>query len=52
MPETKVEPSRIFPTSKTELGEISEPQDPNLVKIEEPPAKPAPGRLPARASRF
>jgi len=40
----------VVPASNTVEREIAYPQDQNRAKTEDPPTKPASGRLPARAS--
>ena len=41
----------VAPANKTDGNEITNPQSDKYVKSEDPITKPAPARLPARASR-
>jgi len=51
MSEMEVEGIGVVPESKAVNSQITKPQEPSVAKSEEPPEKPGPGRLPARASR-
>jgi hypothetical protein len=52
MQETKAERTGVVPETDAVESEIENPQDQDRAKSENPPTKPAAGRLPARASRI